>query len=466
MKTFLSDYKFDILVITAVFILTSFAGYWNIPVERTQEARIAVTAREALEDGNWLIPTLNGAPRLKKPPLMTWIVALSYKCFGKINEFSARFPSVLFAYIAALGLFFLGIRLFGRLEARVSSLVMITAFQFIKHSRLAEIDMALLLCVLFTKMFWYLALSSRERKRLFYILGYIAGAVAVNLKGPAGFVIPFVSFLTLLLLMKRFDEFKKWLNPAGILLCIVLSSSWYLLAVFHEKRIASAVFRDELEIAFIKGIDHPGPFYYYLYTLFICFAPWTVFMYAAAFFALVKKEKNREMLFVLVWFFVSLVLLSLTPNKQPHYALLGFPPMALITGWFAGDIAKRKSAKKYLMIITCVLVSAVTAGALADSFFLHKKIYPDSSFKGFADKIKEDKIDIRDIYTYKFMNAELIFYLGGPLPVIKPDELSRILKDRGNMYIITRAEDAPDLPQGRELIRYRYDGRIYVLLSI
>lgn len=462
----MSNYKSEILVITVIFILTSFAGYWNIPVERTQEARVAVTAREALEDGNWLIPTLNGVPRLKKPPLMTWIVALSYKFFGKINEFSARFPSVLFAYVAALGIFFLGVKLFGRLEATVSSLVMITAFQFIKHSRLAEIDMALLLCVLFTKMFWYLAFSSQRRKRLFYILGYIAGAVAVNLKGPAGFVIPFISFLTLLLLLKRFDEIKRWLDPAGILLCIILSSSWYMAAVLQEKKIASAVFKDELEIAFIKGIDHPGPFYYYLYTLFICFAPWTVFMYAAAFFALIKKGKNREILFVLVWFFVSLVLLSLTPNKQPHYALLGFPPMALITGWFAGNIAARRNAKRYVVIITCILVSAVTAGALADSFFLHKKIYPDSSFKGLADEIKKDRIDIRDIYTYKFMNAELIFYLGRPIPKIKSDEIKRFYEHGGNIYIITRAEDIPELPQGRELIRYRYDGRIYVLLSI
>ncbi|MDD5644546.1 MAG: glycosyltransferase family 39 protein [bacterium] len=435
-------------------------------MERTQEARVAVTAREALEDGNWLIPTLNGVPRLKKPPLMTWIVALSYKFFGEINELSARFPSVLLAYISALTVFFLGVRLLGKTGGLVSSLVITTSFQFIKHSRLAEIDIALLLCVLFTQVFWYLAFSSQNRKKLFYILGYVAGAAAVNLKGPAGFVIPFVSFFALLLFLGRFDELKKWLDPWGIFLCVILSSSWYFFAIFREKTFASAVFKDELEIAFIKGIDHPGPFFYYIYTLFVCFAPWTVFMYAAAFVAVIKKEKNKELFFILTWLFVSLALLSLTPNKQPHYSLLAFPPMALITGWFAGNIALRSNMKKYVMATLYTLVSAVAAGTLADSFLLHKKIYPDSSFKGFADAMREEKIDAGSVYTYKFMNAELLFYLEGPIPVIKPEDAGKKIENREEVYVITRVEDMSDLPQGREIMRYRYDGRVFVLLRI
>ena len=46
------------------------------------EARNFVTAREMLIDNNWLMPTFNGEPRYQKPPLPTWIAAISTFIFG------------------------------------------------------------------------------------------------------------------------------------------------------------------------------------------------------------------------------------------------------------------------------------------------------------------------------------------------------------------------------------------------
>ena len=39
------------------------------------ESRNLIAAREMVEEGNWLIPTMNGELRLAKPPLPTWISA-------------------------------------------------------------------------------------------------------------------------------------------------------------------------------------------------------------------------------------------------------------------------------------------------------------------------------------------------------------------------------------------------------
>src|SRR4028118_1846616 len=41
------------------------------------EARNFITVREITQNGTWLIPTLNGEPRLAKPPLPTWLTAFS-----------------------------------------------------------------------------------------------------------------------------------------------------------------------------------------------------------------------------------------------------------------------------------------------------------------------------------------------------------------------------------------------------
>ena len=42
------------------------------------ECRNLVTAREMVENQHWLLPTMNGEPRIEKPPLPTWLAALAY----------------------------------------------------------------------------------------------------------------------------------------------------------------------------------------------------------------------------------------------------------------------------------------------------------------------------------------------------------------------------------------------------
>src|SRR5438876_11234552 len=50
------------------------------------EGRYAQIPKEMLAHGNWMVPTLQGEPYLDKPPLMYWLVALSYRVFGVCPE--------------------------------------------------------------------------------------------------------------------------------------------------------------------------------------------------------------------------------------------------------------------------------------------------------------------------------------------------------------------------------------------
>lgn len=40
------------------------------------------TPMEMLEHGHWLTPWLDNQPRLRKPPLLYWLVLINYKVFG------------------------------------------------------------------------------------------------------------------------------------------------------------------------------------------------------------------------------------------------------------------------------------------------------------------------------------------------------------------------------------------------
>lgn len=60
-----------------------------------EEGRRILPAVTMLDGGSWLVPQVGGKPFLRKPPLVNWLIAASFKISGVRNEWSARMPSAL-----------------------------------------------------------------------------------------------------------------------------------------------------------------------------------------------------------------------------------------------------------------------------------------------------------------------------------------------------------------------------------
>src|SRR5437773_8628115 len=69
------------------------------------EGQYAGAAREMIQSHEWLLPTNDGIPRLQKPPLLYWLIIVSFKSFGA-NTAAARLPIAL-AVVATATLVFL-----------------------------------------------------------------------------------------------------------------------------------------------------------------------------------------------------------------------------------------------------------------------------------------------------------------------------------------------------------------------
>src|SRR6476469_8456863 len=72
-----------------------------------EEGRRILPAVTMLETGNFLVPQVGSEPYFRKPPLVNWLVAASFKLTGVRNEWTARLPSVL--CVLAVALAFLGV---------------------------------------------------------------------------------------------------------------------------------------------------------------------------------------------------------------------------------------------------------------------------------------------------------------------------------------------------------------------
>src|SRR6266403_3744780 len=67
-----------------------------------EEGRRILPAISMLESGNYLVPQVGGEAYFRKPPLINWLVAASFKIFGQQNEWTARMPSLIAVLLVAL----------------------------------------------------------------------------------------------------------------------------------------------------------------------------------------------------------------------------------------------------------------------------------------------------------------------------------------------------------------------------
>lgn len=73
--------------------------FWKLgadPLNEWDEPRRGVNAMELLQNGDLVNMYYGGKPDTwhAKPPLMVWLIAISFKVFG-YNEFALRLPSAL-----------------------------------------------------------------------------------------------------------------------------------------------------------------------------------------------------------------------------------------------------------------------------------------------------------------------------------------------------------------------------------
>lgn len=98
--------RYDILLLQGTLVLAIVARLWLMatqPLTDLTEARYGELARVTADGNFWLMPHITPTePFLAKPPLATWMAALSWKLLGE-SEFALRLPSFLVS-LAAGGL--------------------------------------------------------------------------------------------------------------------------------------------------------------------------------------------------------------------------------------------------------------------------------------------------------------------------------------------------------------------------
>ncbi len=363
-------YFADIVILLVVTLFLFLFGLGNIPLTDPDETFYAQTAKEMIQNDNWVTPTIFGEAQFEKPVFYYWLIMVSDKLFG-INEFSARFPSAIFGILGVFGIYFLGTFIFSRRTGLISALITATSVQYMVLARACVTDMVLSVFILYC-LFFFLRGWSAQKKYPYY-LAAVCAALAVLTKGPIGLFIPGMIVLIYVLTTRQWRDITKIPLPSAIIIFLLLCLPWYFIII----KLHSTAFIDEF-FGFhnITRFTHPeheigaSPFYY-IPVIFGGFFPWSLFLPVGVWFFYkehhtVSKVKGYRS-FLTAWFFLVFVFFSISRTKLVTYIFPLWPVMAIVTGrlWdrfiaFAEEkhIA-RKTAISYFTLVVFSLAGII-----------------------------------------------------------------------------------------------------------
>jgi len=203
---------------------------------------------EMMQDDRWWIPFIDGAPRLKKPPLLYWLGRASFELCGP-SFAAARAITVAFALLLLACTAWLGRRLTGRWQTGlVAAAVLLGMSGMASESRRLMLDVpvaALSVAALCCYLSWL------DRPRLAALLGAaLCLCAALMTKGPVAFVACGGGLLalwatrreTLAALRQRWGA-----HLVMLALSLALPAFWYLQARDLYGAELARVAQDELE---------------------------------------------------------------------------------------------------------------------------------------------------------------------------------------------------------------------------
>ncbi len=338
------------------------------------EGRYAQTVREMMTSGRWLVPTLNGAPYLDKPPAFFWMVAASFQLFG-MHEWAARLPAALaaLATLAATVRFAWG-RL-GPAAAIGAGIILATAGQFVVLGRSVRMDMVLTMLLTLALFRAYALWKGDGTDHTWPV--YLLLALGLLIKGPIAVLLPVLIMGALTLVTGEYDRLVRLRPGPGVLVAVLVACIWYVpAAIWSPEYLGTFLWQQNVGRFLGASTGHPKPIWYFLWVLPVTFLPWALFLPGALRHTIRRARRWHDLdLFLTSWLVVTVGFFSASSAKLATYVLPVFPPLAVLVARYvvraaaAGPTTQMKAFRVagsiWALLVLIVAVGAPLAAAFA-----------------------------------------------------------------------------------------------------
>jgi 4-amino-4-deoxy-L-arabinose transferase-like glycosyltransferase len=390
-----------------------------------EEGRRILPAIAMLENGNYIVPQVGSGAYFRKPPLINWLVAASFKIFGTRNEWTARVPSILCVLAVAVAFVTVARTSLGRLGSTVAAIVWLTNFGTIEKGRLIEIEALYMSLCGMAIIFW---LSFWEQKRspwLMWLIPSLFLGLSWLAKGPT-LLLFFYAVVLAVLFQSR--QWRLLLHPAHFVALAIMLGIFASWALPFMKMTAADTVMQKWSNQFVGRVT--GEFFRFsiwILTLpraLAYFLPWLIFLPFIRFDKF-PDEKQRSLARALAWSIaVPLLIINLVPGAAPRYSLPALTPTCWLLGMsFAADAFAlptwaARSGKPLWERVAPVLLTLTLVGGLigypaASVIFKHRQ-----KVKNVAAKINAAVPQAETLYAVDPNYQPLFFYMHAPVKYV------------------------------------------------
>lgn len=333
-------------VLFALFLIVWFYALGARTLVPSDEGRYAEMAREMVSTGDWITPRLDGLKYFEKPPLQTWMNALTFEVFG-LGEWQARLWSGLCGLLGVALVLHAGRRVFNPWVGTTAAIVLASSFWWAGLSHINVLDTGLSGMMTLTLCGMLLAqrdgASDAERRNWMWV-SWAGMALAFLSKGPIGIVLP-GAVLVLYTLISR--DWKLWMRlhlVSGLILFFVIAAPWFVLVAIKNPEHPHFFFVVQNIERFTSPIAHrPGAIYYFVPMLVAGIVPWLGLLFQSLWAGRHEAAPTtfRPKLMLLLWAGFIFFFFSISSSKLPHYILPIFPALALLIACHLRDASAR-----------------------------------------------------------------------------------------------------------------------------
>lgn len=401
----------------------------KLPIRVYDEARLAVSAFEMSENGNFLVPYHNNEPDMwsTKPPIMIWLQVFFIKLLG-VGELAIRLPSAIAAFLTTVVLMVFSVKyLKSYWLGIISVLVLVTSYGYIEEHAVRTGDYDALL-TFFTTSFLISIYLFIETKRIKYLhIFYFFLTLAILTKSVQGMIFLPAILIYIILRMKWCIFKNKWLY-LDFLMCAAVVGAYYGLREFVNPGYLEAVWNNELGGRYMTALSNHTQEFNFYYNMLINhhYANWYWLVPCGIVIGLfTKNTRYRNIsLFLCISILVYFFIISSAETKLQWYEVPLFPLLALSVAfaiYLLFELLRNASfLNKRMMfnVLPLVLLFIVFLDPYVKTFnrvyfpkdyswhveSYHMSYYLQDAIKG--------KINVEDQYiVYESYCAHLLFYV-------------------------------------------------------
>jgi 4-amino-4-deoxy-L-arabinose transferase-like glycosyltransferase len=321
-----------VATVTLVWAIIYLPALGSIAI-KGEEGRRILPAVRMLETGNYIVPQVGSNPYYRKPPLVNWLVAASFKLFGVRNEWTARLPSALSVLAVAVAFVTVARASLGSRGSIVAAVIWLTNIGIIEKGRLIEIEaLYVSLCGL-AIILWLSSFLQKKSPWLTWLPASAFLGLGLLAKGPTHLLFFYGIVIAVLACWK---EWRVLVHPAhfiGLIVMIGIAAAW---AIPFVHAATSQVAIDKWSGQYtgrLSGIDFK--FFDWIQNVprgLIYFLPW-VLLFPFARLSRVQEENEQRLARALSWgTAVPFLAVNLVPGGLARYSMPAIVPASWLLG--------------------------------------------------------------------------------------------------------------------------------------